>query len=257
MPLPLVPILLGAFAAAGGGALVVAAVRKPSPGWPPLPSQTRPELLRYSAALSAASKLAGKPLEPFHFVAFPPPAVPVPRFDTPPKNTAAAEARFALLKQARPDASPFADGYSRHAWYFSFPPLGQDWKASDNFTGQQTRRDEFGRMVAGVSNDPLGVALQAAGLALPFVPGVGPAAAAALGFAIAYGKGESLEDAALAGARAAIPGGAAGQMAFDLGVAVAKGQKVDAAASQALLGTLGEKYPEALAAYQAGKALGA
>lgn len=109
--------------------------------------------------------------------------------------------------------------------------------------------DEYGRPIAGVSGDPLGVALQAVGIALPFVPGVGPAASAALAAAIAIGKGKSAKDVALDAARAAVPGGPAAQMAFDLGVAVASGQSVEASARDALL----DEIPNGRAAYAAGR----
>lgn len=116
-------------------------------------------------------------------------------------------ARFALLPK---DALPTQDGYSTEQYWVAVP-----------FHGNATRErvDQFGRRATGVPADPLGAALTAAGYALPFVPGIGPAAGAALAFTIALGKGKSLKESALAGARGALPPGPA-QMAFDLGVGV-------------------------------------
>lgn len=71
---------------------------------------------------------------------------------------------------------------------------------SDN--GATFARDEYGRFYKGVKGNPLGAVLAAAGVALPFVPGIGPAASAALAGLIALGQGKSLKDAALAAARA-------------------------------------------------------
>jgi hypothetical protein len=112
--------------------------------------------------------------------------------------------------------------------------------------------DNWGRYVAGVSGDPLGTMLTVAGVALPYVPGVGPAASAALAGAIALAKGKSLDDAALAAIRGALPGPA--QLAFDVGVAVASGEPVDKASKDALLGTIPggkDAYAEGMAAWEA------
>ena len=109
--------------------------------------------------------------------------------------------------------------------------------------------DEYGRLVAGVGNDFGAALLSTAQAILPYVPGIGSAASAALATAIAIGQGKSLKDAALAGARAALPGPA--QMAFDLGVAVASGEPIDTAAKNALV----KQIPGGPAAYEQGKAV--
>lgn len=62
-----------------------------------------------------------------------------------------------------------------------------------------------------------------------FVPGLGQVSAG-IATAVSLGAGESMKDAALAGARAAIPGGPLAKSAFDLGVGLAKGKKLSDAA---------------------------
>lgn len=62
-----------------------------------------------------------------------------------------------------------------------------------------------------------------------FVPGLGQVSAG-VATAVALGSGESMKDAALAGARQAIPGGPAAKAAFDLAVGLAKGKKLSDAA---------------------------
>lgn len=277
MPLPLVPLVLGALGLAGGGALVVAARSSPAPGWPPLPSQPKPRnVMRYSAALAALAGKVGK-VEPFQFVPLPAATKPVPAYpyEDPPRTTKQAALRFSALRLARPDADPHhADGFSRwtylvHSWGGDQPWVysGMGWRQGfdpkghgipvDPTGGAGVPLDEFGRSWTGVSGGPFGTLLKLAGFAVPFIPGVGPAASAALAAAVALGQGKSLKDAALAGARAAMPGGELGKLAFDAGVGVASGQGLDAAAERAFAGYLAQEQPEALAAYQAGKKLGA
>lgn len=178
---------------------------------------------------------------------------PLPSFKSPPKDAGEAQARLAFLRKVRPDADFSADGYSSKTflvvsrpglgpWIYSamgwekgFDPAAA-WGVLVDATGKAgSPIDEYGRPIHGISGNPLGTLLQVAGYALPFVPGVGPAASAALATAIAIGKGESLKDAALKGARAALPGGSAAQMGFDLAVGLASGQSVDDAAVDALL----------------------
>jgi hypothetical protein len=90
-------------------------------------------------------------------------------------------------------------------------------------------------------------------LTLPWIPGYGTAANAALQGAVALGKGKSLKDAGLAAARGALP--PYGQIAFDMGVGIASGKSVDSSAKEAALTYLETKYPGARAAYNKGKAL--
>jgi hypothetical protein len=158
----------------------------------------------------------------------------LPRYAAPPANYVEASARIAALVKARPDASRFeADGYfDGRIFYVSSQPQSGAWTYGGNMARPV---DVYGRSIHGQSRNPLAPLMQAAQIALPFVPGVGPAASAAIAAAIAIGQGKSLKDAALAAARGAAPGGLAGQMAFDLGVAVASGERVDAAATVALL----------------------
>lgn len=67
-----------------------------------------------------------------------------------------------------------------------------------------------------------------------FIPGVGQAVSGGMAAAAALGRGESLKDAALKSARAAIPGGPVAQAAFDIAVGAAKGQRLDDAALAAV-----------------------
>ena len=109
-------------------------------------------------------------------------------------------------------------------------------------------QDEYGRFYKGVPGDPLGTLLTTAKIAAPFVPGIGPAAAAALAGVIALGQGKSLKDAALEAAKAALPGGPLAEMGFNAAIAVASGEPVD----EAVMNTFFEKYPQAKAGYEAG-----
>ena len=113
--------------------------------------------------------------------------------------------------------------------------------------------DEWGNAYEGwgKGSDPFATVLLIVQTALPYIPGVGTGAAAALAGVIALGQGKSLDEAALAGARAALPAGA--QLAFDLGVGVAQGKPVDQALTDAALGELEKKYPGSKAAYAQGQ----
>jgi len=73
-------------------------------------------------------------------------------------------------------------------------------------------------MVRKISDNPLWNIAQTGAW---FIPGYGPAISAGMAATAAWGRGESLTDAALAAARGAIP--PQYQAAFDLGVGVTKG----------------------------------
>lgn len=113
--------------------------------------------------------------------------------------------------------------------------------------------DEYGNAYEGwgKGSDPFATVLMVVQTVLPYIPGVGTGAAAALAGVIALGQGKSLDEAALAGARAALPAGA--QLAFDLGVGIAQGKPVDQALTDVALGELEKKYPGSKAAYAQGK----
>lgn len=101
--------------------------------------------------------------------------------------------------------------------------------------------------------DALGLIGMIGNYTLPFIPGFGTAANAALQGAVALGRGESLDNALIAAARGALP--PYGQVAFDMAVGIAAGKKVDDAAVEAGLSYLETKYPGARAAYGKGKAI--
>ena len=65
------------------------------------------------------------------------------------------------------------------------------------------------------------------------VPGLGPVSGG-VAAAVALGGGASLRDAALAGAKASLPGGPVVAAAFDLGAGLARGKKLSEAALLAL-----------------------
>jgi len=111
--------------------------------------------------------------------------------------------------------------------------------------------DEYGRPYEGwgYGGSPFGAVLPLAQAILPLVPGIGTAASAGLAAAIALGQGKSLKDAGLAAARASLPPYA--QIAFDIGVGVASGQRIDETAVNALE----NQYPGSKDAYTKGKAL--
>lgn len=167
------------------------------------------------------------------------PQSPLPNYDSPPSSPEEAKRRFQELIAVRPDARTLqVDGYSQRLWNYDLGGMGV------------FARDEYGRYYQGVSPDPLGTVLTAAGIVLPFVPGVGPAASAAIAAAVAIGKGESLHDATLKAARAALP--APAQVAFDMGVGVVySGKPIDQAALDATLG----KIPGGKQAYEKAVAL--
>lgn len=173
---------------------------------------------------------------------------PLPVYRTRPQSAADAAQRRASLMRVRHDADWAADSYSTRTWLvIDQPPTGA-WSYDDP-TGRTGKPiDEYGRPWHGQTANPLAPILKAAQIALPFVPGVGPAASAALAASIAVARGRSIKDAALSAARNAVPGGAAGQLAFDVGVAVASGERVDAAAATALLA----RVPSADAAFELG-----
>src|SRR5260221_4654747 len=86
-----------------------------------------------------------------------------------------------------------------------------------------------------------------------FVPGVGTGISAALGAAQALADGRSIDEAILAAARGAIPGGPMAQMAFDAAWGLAHGRPIDTV----VLGALRDRLPAGLAqrAFDTGLAL--
>lgn len=90
---------------------------------------------------------------------------------------------------------------------------------------------------------------------LSFVPGVGTGISAALGAAQALADGRPIDEAVIAGARSAIPGGPMAQMAFDAAWGLAHGRPIDTS----VLGALRERLPAGLAqrAFDTGLALAA
>lgn len=200
------------------------------------------------------------------------PLAPLPDFATPARDGKEAQARFALLKTLRPDAREgISDWYRRHGFQIVQAKMPGEWGGYKNYTPDEIANfnagkkyphtlevsdlysvglyDEYGRVIPGVSGNPLGAVLAVVGYAAPFIPGVGPAASAALAAAVALGQGKSLKEAALAAARAALPLGAT--PAFDLGVALASGESVDDAAKDALLAYI----PGGNEAFQKGEAM--
>jgi hypothetical protein len=90
---------------------------------------------------------------------------------------------------------------------------------------------------------------------MSFVPGVGSGVSAAIGAAQALADGRPIDEAILAGAKSALPGGPMAQMAFDAAWGLAHGRPMDTS----LLGALRERMPGALAqrAFDTGLALAA
>ncbi len=90
---------------------------------------------------------------------------------------------------------------------------------------------------------------------MSFVPGVGTGISAALGAAQALADGRRIDEAIIAGARGAIPGGPMAQMAFDAAWGLAHGRPIDTS----VLGALRERLPAGLAqrAFDTGVALAA
>lgn len=161
------------------------------------------------------------------------------------------KARWAERQRLLPkDAKPYwQDGYAtEHFLVAPYPyPMGGP------FASAAANVDQWGRPAVAEhgmgGGDPLGAVLTAAGYVLPFVPGIGPAAAATLATVIALGKGKSLQDAILTGVRAGLPLPA--RVAFDLGVGVVLQKKpIDQAAKQALI----DQIPGGQKAYDLGVA---
>lgn len=178
--------------------------------------------------------------------------LPLPTFNGPPKNGLDAGYRIAALTKVRPDASTgSSDWYRSRTYYLRTDTPDGIWQETQGDGPFTIFVDEYGRYIKGEKGNPLGTLLQAAGIAAPFIPGVGPVAAAGLAAAIAWAKGESMQDAVLAAARAAIPGGELAAMGFDAGVAILSGKSVDDAALDAFL----KQYPEAQTGYNTAKDL--
>lgn len=117
---------------------------------------------------------------------------------------------------------------------------------------QQVNRYGQGPQGYGGGIDVLTIIATASNYTLPNIPGVGSAANAVIQGAVALGKGESLENAAIAAARGALPPW--GQVAFDMAVGLYSGNTdLDEAAIDAGLAYLETKYPGARAAYDEGK----
>lgn len=143
-----------------------------------------------------------------------------------------------LIATLPPDASPVCrDQYSKE---FHNIPTEQ---------GTPIQTDEYGRSACGIGANPINGLLGVAQLALPYIPGVGTAAAAGLGFAVAIGQGKSLRDAGLAAGYYAVP--AHLRWAYSAGVAIASGESID----QAALTAAEHEYPGARAVYEQGKAM--
>ena len=120
-----------------------------------------------------------------------------------------------------------------------------------------------------VSGDPVGAAnalgstaWEATKAAAPyvqqgmaFVPGVGPEAAAAMAIGMTLAQGGDMDDALVAGAKAAIPGGPWAAAAFDMGVSLAHGQSLTDSAISSTGKNLVPQNPEAQAAFRAGTAI--
>lgn len=91
-----------------------------------------------------------------------------------------------------------------------------------------------------------------AAMVVAFVPGIGTGAAAAIAAADALSRGVPITDVMIEAGRAAVPGGLAAQYAYDVGVRLAKGGRLDHAAIDSMLSRL---PPEGKAALQAGLAI--
>jgi hypothetical protein len=90
---------------------------------------------------------------------------------------------------------------------------------------------------------------------MAFVPGVGPEAAAAMAIGMTLAQGGDMDDALVAGAKAAIPGGPWAAAAFDMGVSLAHGQSLTDSAISSTGKNLVPQNPEAQAAFRAGTAI--
>lgn len=162
----------------------------------------------------------------------------------------AFDIRLQALLTAHSDASPMPDKYSHASLLVFRLPNATGYQPVDKLYGWYWS-DEYGRPFEGwgVSTSPLSMALVIVQTVLPFIPGVGTAAAATLAACIVIAQGKSLKDAAIAAARASLP--PAAQVAFDAGLGVANGQSLDEATKQALF----NKVPGGQKAYEQGKAV--
>lgn len=158
--------------------------------------------------------------------------------------------RFQALLTAHSDASPMPDKYSHASLLVFRLPNATGYQPVDKLYGWYWS-DEYGRPFEGwgVSTSPLSMALVIVQTVLPFIPGVGTAAAATLAACIVIAQSKSLKDAAIAAARASLP--PAAQVAFDAGLGVANGQSLDEATKQALF----KQVPGGQKAYEQGKAV--
>lgn len=115
--------------------------------------------------------------------------------------------------------------------------------------------DRYGRPVEGYSGmhmpEWMSAALDVAASVAGMIPGVGTIVGPALATAAALGRGASVADAALAAVRAAVPGGALGQSAFDLAVGLARGEPPEKAVADAIRDQIPAAYRPA---YDAGMA---
>lgn len=143
--------------------------------------------------------------------------------------------------QLPPDAHGTQDKYTKEKYML---PSGMTfpWPSFGSI-------DEFGRAPEGLPSNFGATVLKIGQQVAPLIPGFGPAASAALAYAIAIGQGKSQQDAFIAAARAAVP--IQYQLAFDMGVGVASGESVPEAAKQALL----SKYPGSEKYYEQGKSM--
>lgn len=182
---------------------------------------------------------------------------------TPAANTAfsrikaALKSRWDILNRTHPQKNYDAgDQYSHQKFWGPIQILGPIGEPIGQYPGAAIPFDEYGRGYPGTYGggstfNVLGTLAQLAGMVLPFIPGIGTGASIALGFVVALGRGASVQDAAIAGARNALPPGPA-RMAFDAGVGVAiQGKPLEQAAQDALF----QQYPQAKAAYNQGKQL--
>lgn len=134
---------------------------------------------------------------------------------------------------------------SSHQDQYTHDPNLQYFQAGTGYPWLSDYGDEYGRKPEGKAFDLAGAALGVLAIVAPYVPVIGPE----LAFVVAIAQGKSFEDAALAGIRAALPGGPAAQMAFDVGIAVAMGEDPQDAALQALW----NQYPEGKYYFELGK----
>lgn len=158
--------------------------------------------------------------------------------------------RYGQRRWQAPGASYWVDEYGRPS-VGEGTTLGQIAKAFA--AGGDGLADAFAD-AKGVLKDVTGSPLWSLAMhASAMVPGIGTAVSVGMAAAYAYGHDVSLSDAALSAARAAVPGGIAGQTAFDLGIALASGQS----ASDAALAAARERLPpEARAAYDVAITIG-